>query len=117
MSRTERRAEKKTFDKITRRTYTYSECKKIAEAAVLEAEKDYDVRYATCLATALAAPPLNFGSVRVCRVVNLFFGQVEALKIGTVSEEEVREQALKVGVMIKNDDESISVYIDPTLKF
>ena len=117
MSRHERRNEERKADKIKNKMYTYAECVKIAHAAVLEVEKQYDVRYALCLAMALNSKPLKFGKVRVCRTVGKFFEQVDELKNGKISEEEVRKKVLKLGVKIVNDNETLSVYIDPTLKF
>lgn len=98
------------------RLYSYVECVKMMNQVLMETERKYDARYSMCLATALSAPPLNFGRKRVCDVVKLFFDQVEALRIGTVTEEQIKEEAEKLGVIIKSDNEKLEIYIDPKIK-
>ena len=97
--------------------YTYEECKAIATKMVKQTQKEYDVRYSICLATSLSAPPLNFGKKRVCRTIKLFFDQIDALKDKIVTEEEIRKEAQKVGLFVKEENDMLAVYIDPTLKF
>lgn len=116
MNRQQRRIKDRQDNKMESKTYTFSECKKMIAQAILETEKKYDVRYSLCLATSLGAPPLNFEKDTVCDVVKLFFDQVEAMRLGIVTEEEVREEAAKLGVMVKNDNDRLEIYIDPTNK-
>ena len=78
---------------------------------------EYDILYSTCLATSLNAEPINFGKKRVCRVLELFFGQVDAVKHCALKEETIIEEAEKLGLLMKRTNGTLEVYIDPTCKF
>jgi hypothetical protein len=116
MNRQQRRQSEKSVQKKENRLYTYEECLRMMQHVLTETERKYDARYSMCLATALSAPPLNFGPKRVCDVVKLFFDQVDALRIGTVTEEQIREEAEKLGVIIKCENYKLEIYIDPKIK-
>lgn len=116
MNRQQRRHADRSIGKKETKLYTYDECLRMMQEVLTETERKYDARYSMCLATALSAPPLNFGPKRVCDVVKLFFDQVEALRIGTVTEEDIKIEAEKLGVIIKCNDYKLEVYIDPTIK-
>ena len=115
MNRQQRRHAERDIQKKETKLYTYDECLRMMQEVLTETERKYDARYSMCLATALAAPPLNFGPKRVCDVVKLFFDQIEALRIGTVTEEDIKNEAQKLGVIIKCENYKLEIYIDPKI--
>lgn len=117
INRQQRRQAQREEDKIKKKMYTYEECKAIATKIVRQTQKEYDARYSICLATSLSAPPLNFGKKRVCRTIQLFFDQVDALRDKIITEEEIRKEAQRVGLFVREENDMLAVYIDPTLKF
>lgn len=117
MNRSERRREYREVNRIKSKMYTYEECQTVALNMVKETHKKYDARYSLCLATALNAPPLNFGKKRICDVVKLFFDQVSCVNSGIITEEQLREEGKKLGILVEGQDDTLAIYIDPTLKF
>jgi hypothetical protein len=86
------------------------------EMVIKELKSKYDARYSSCLTTTLSAPPLNFGKKRVCEAVKLFFDQIEAIQLGTVTDEQVIEEAKKLGVIITSNDHIFEVVVNPQYK-
>jgi hypothetical protein len=85
----------------------------------LEVEKrmnKYQATSALCLATCLSAPPLRFGNKRVCDLLELFFDQMEGLNIGTISENQVIEEASRLGVNLKYENNKIIICLENTNK-
>jgi hypothetical protein len=113
LSRQQKRQLERQVEKARNRTYTYEECKQYVNMAMKDAQRKYDLQYSMCLATALSAPPLNFGKKRVCRTLKLFFDQIEGLHIGTITEDQIRTEIEKLGVIIRNDSEKLEIYLDP----
>jgi hypothetical protein len=99
-----------------KKMYSKEDCMRMIINTMRDSERKYDIRYSMCLATALSAPPLNFGPKRVCRVVKLFFDQIEALRIGTVTEDQIKEEAEKLGVVVVTNEDKTEIYIDPQIK-
>jgi len=113
MSRQERRKQERLKDKVESKLYTYDECVKMMAAVMKETQSQYNIRYSTCLATALSAPPFNFESEYVCEIVKLFFDQIEALSSGIVTDIQIKEEAAKLGISVSDNGCNLIVDINP----
>ncbi len=112
MNRQQKRQQERNHEKIKNRTYTFEDCRKIVSATVKDTERKYDALYSSCLAASLSAPPYNFGRKRVCAFLQLFFGQLEAVNLGTVTDEQLKAVSERLGVYITSDDDTLSVTLD-----
>jgi hypothetical protein len=105
---------------VKQRTYTYDECRQIAvrmvKDAVVSTEKSmadkYDTLYTLALTSALSSEPFKFGKKRLCEVLDLFFGQVEGLILGTIDPSELLEIAKLKGVTVQNASGKFEVQIN-----
>jgi hypothetical protein len=118
MNRKQRRSGcSSSFPTAMQKMYTEEEVKKMIELTMKINASTYDARYSQALAVALSTDPLNFGPKRVCRTVKLFFDQLDGLRLGTITDDQIAEEAKKLGVVAKTTDKgTFEVYIDPSLK-
>jgi len=117
LTRSQARREERENEKIRNRTYTYSEMKRLVTMALTNQEREYDMRYALVMASTLSSEPYNFRSKRVCAFTCLFFDQIGALDDGRITLDELKIEAAKVGVLLKERGIGLEVYTDPKYKY
>jgi hypothetical protein len=111
MSRQQKRQELREVQKMENRLYTYNECRKMMLLTIKETESKYNVRYGLCLSAALSNEPFNFDNKMVCEVLKLLFDQVEGIRSGIIDEDQIKEEAEKLGVSIIDDGQKLIVDI------
>ncbi len=114
--RRERRNNNVDVKKLERRLYTYDECLEIMSSIIKKTENECIARYSICMAVALASPPLNFGKKRVCNALQLFFDQMEGIKLKLIEVDDIEEEAKLLGVNIDRTNDIYSINIDSRSK-
>jgi len=122
MNRQQRRNTERKVVKAQTKLYTHQEVQQALRGIenhykekIKQIQTEYDITYSMCLATSLNAEPTNFGPTRVCRIVNLFFEQVDAVRSGALDYPTIRDAANKLGIHTEFNKESgmFEVVIDP----
>ena len=116
LTRQQKRQLERKEQKLQHKLFTYPECQQLLLEGIKKAQREYDLQYSICLASALSADPLNFGKKRVCRTLKLFFDQINGLHGGYITEDLIRKEAERLGVIIVNDEHKMEIYLDPKIR-
>lgn len=114
--RKNRRDEARYEDKAKTRLYNYDEVVDLMHKIIKKTENHYCAKYSQILASALNAPPFNFGKKRVCTLLELFYDQIQGLHNDTIEFALISETAKKLGVIVENKDDKYTITIDARTK-
>jgi hypothetical protein len=100
MTRQQRRNELRLVNKVENRLYNFNEIKAIIDVTEKNIQRQFETTYPLAIVNALRAEPFCFGKKRISEVLNLIYGNIEGLKLGTINVEEMVSVANDVGVKI-----------------
>ena len=99
----------KLINFVENRLYNFADIKAIVKATEIEMQRKFETIYPLAIVNALRAEPFCFGKKRMSEVLKLIYGNIEGLKLGTVSVEEMVSVANDVGVKITYDKDTLHI--------
>lgn len=109
MNRQQRRNELRLVNKLETKLYTFAEVKAIIQATEESVRQEYETIYPLSIVNALRAEPFTFGKKRLSEVMKLIYGNIEGLKLGTISFDNMASVANSAGINITYRDNVLHI--------
>ena len=112
MKRQQKRQQARQYEKYANKTYTFNQLVEFAKKIQEDTINMYDDLFTDALVNALNAEPFRFGKKRIAQVLEMLFGQVEGVILGTIDKEMIKDTARSLGIITKHVDNSFVINIE-----
>ena len=99
----------KLINFVENRLYNFADIKAIVAATEKEMQQKFEAIYPLAIINALRAEPFSFGKKRMSEVLKLIYDNIDGLKAGTISVENMIQVADDVGIKITYADNTLHI--------